>query len=58
MDSGLIYTLLMSTIIVIVRYHAEIVLEILVMDRSSAASGTGRKMRRRSTAPACHDLQR
>jgi len=44
--------------IVIVGYRAEIVIEILVVDRSSASPGAGRKRRRRSAAPSCHDLKR
>jgi len=44
--------------IVIVMYRAEIVIEILVVDRSSASPGAGRKRRRRSVAPSCHDLKR
>jgi hypothetical protein len=38
--------------IVIVRYRAEIVIKILVVDRSSASPGAGRKRRRRSAAPS------
>jgi len=43
---------------VIVGYRAEIVVEILVVDRSSASPGAGRKRKRRSAAPSCHDLKR
>jgi len=45
-------------IIVIVGYRAGIVIEILVVDRSSASPGAGRKRRRRSVAPSCHDIKR
>jgi len=47
-------------IIVIVGYRAEIVIEILIVDRSSASPGAGRKRRKRSAggAPSCHDLKR
>jgi hypothetical protein len=41
-----------------VGYRAEIVIEILVVDRLSASAGAGRKRRRRSAAPSCHDLKR
>jgi hypothetical protein len=47
-----------STIIVIVRYRAEIVIDILIMDRSSASPCAGRKRRKRSAAPSCDDLKR
>jgi len=44
---------------VIVRYRAEIVIEILVVDRLPASAGGGRKRRRsRIAAPPCHDLKR
>jgi len=43
--------------IVIVEYSAEIVIQILVLDRSSASLGAGRKRRRRCAAPSCHDLR-
>jgi len=43
---------------VIVGNRAEIVIEILVVDRLSAFPGAGRKRRRRSAAPSCHDLKR
>jgi len=46
------------TIIVIVGYRAEVVIEILIVDRSSASPGAGWKRRRRSSAPCCHDLKR
>jgi hypothetical protein len=46
------------TIIVIVRYRAEIVIEILFVDRLSASPGAARKRRRRSVAPCCHDVKR
>jgi len=46
-------------IIIIDRYRAEIVIEILVVGRSSASPGTVWKRRRwRSVAPYCHDLRR
>jgi len=45
-------------IIVNVGYRAEIVIEIVVVDRSAASPGAGRKRRRRSAAPSCHDLKR
>jgi len=47
-----------STIIVIVGYQVEIVIEILIVDRLSAPAGAGRKRRRRSAAPSCHDVER
>lgn len=47
------------TIIVIVGYCAEMLIVILVMDRSSASPGTGRNRRRRTrAAPLCYDLRR
>jgi hypothetical protein len=43
-------------IIVIAWYHAEIVNEILIVDRSSAYLGAGKKRRRRRcAAPSCHN---
>jgi len=46
-------------IILIVGYRAEIVLQILVVDRSLAAPGAGRRWRRRrSAAPSCDDSKR
>jgi len=44
--------------IVIVRYRAEIVIEMLIVDKSSGYPGAGRKRRRRSAATSCHDLKR
>jgi hypothetical protein len=44
--------------IVIVGYLAEIVIEIFVVDRSSASPGAGRKRKRRCAAPSCHELKR
>jgi len=45
-------------IILIVGYHAEIVIEIIIVDRLSASSETGReRRRRRRVAPSCHDLK-
>jgi len=45
---------------VIVRYRAEIVIQMLMVDRSSAFPGAGRKRRgrKRSAAPSCLDLKR
>jgi len=45
-------------IILIVGYGTEIVIRILVVDRSSASADAGRKRRRRSAAPSFHDLKR
>jgi len=50
------FAVVLSTIISIVRNCAEIVIEILVVDRSSAPPDEGRNRRRRSAAPSCHDL--
>jgi len=48
-----------STIIVIVLYCAEIVIETLILDRLSASPGARRKRTRwRSEVPWCHDLKR
>jgi len=47
--------------ILVVRYHVKIVIEILVMDRSSVSSSTGKKRRRRrrsSVTSSFHDLKR
>jgi len=42
--------------IIIVVYHAEIVIELNVVDRLSPSPGAGRKRRRRrSAAPSGHD---
>jgi len=46
------------TIIINVEYRTEIVVDILVVDRSSASPGAGRKRRRRSVAPSGQDLKR
>jgi len=53
------FYIVMSTISEIVGYHAEIVLEILIVDRLSASPGAGRKRRRRrrSVAHSCHDIK-
>jgi len=49
----------MSTIIILGGDCKEIIIEILIMDRSSATSGAGSRMRRRrSEVPSCYDLQR
>jgi len=51
--------IVISTIVVIVGYHAEIVIEFLVVVRLSASCGAGsKKRRRRSAAYSCHDLKR
>jgi len=42
---------------VIVGYRAEIILEILVVDRSSPSPGIGRKRKRGSPVPSGHDLK-
>jgi hypothetical protein len=47
-----------STIVVIVGYCAEIVIEILVVDRLSPSPGAGRKRRKRSVVRSCRDLKR
>jgi len=48
----------MVMIVVIVGYCDDIVIEILIFDRSSASPGAGRqRRRRRSPAPLCHDLK-
>jgi len=40
-------------------YHPEIVIEIIIVDRSSGSPGPGRKSRRRrSAASSGHDLKR
>jgi len=44
-------------IIGIVAYRTEIVIEILVVDRTSASPGAGKKRRRRSAAPSYHYLE-
>jgi len=50
---------MISTIIVIVGNHAEMVIKILVVDRLPASPCPGRKRRRRRSAvPSCHDLKR
>jgi hypothetical protein len=46
------------TIIVIVPYLPENVIDIIVMDRSSASPGPEKKGRRRWVAPCCYDLKR
>jgi len=44
---------------VVGRYHAEIAIEILLMDRSSPSPGAGRnRSRRRSVAFSGHDCKR
>jgi len=43
---------------IIVPYRAEIFIEILVVARSSAFPGAGRKRRRRSAVPSYNDLKR
>jgi len=46
-------------IILSVRYRAEVVISILVVDRLSASPRAGRKRRgRKSVVPCCHDLKR
>jgi len=46
-------------IIVNVGYRAQIVIEILIVDRLSASpSAVKKRRRRRSAAPSCHDLKR
>jgi len=45
-------TIVISTIIVIVGYHAEIIIEILIVDRSSASPGAGRNRRREEKCDA------
>jgi len=42
----------MSTIIVVVGYRAEIIIEILIVDTLSACPGAERTRRRRSAAPS------
>jgi len=51
--------MIISTIVVIVGYCAEIVIKILLLDRSSASLCAGRERRRsRSVAPLCHDFRK
>lgn len=46
-------------IIVIVKYHAEIVIDILIVDRLSPCPGSGWKVRMRSiVASALYELER
>jgi hypothetical protein len=44
--------------IVIDGYHAEMVIQILAAQKSSAPPGAARKRRRTSAVPSCHDLKR
>jgi hypothetical protein len=44
--------------VVIVRYHAPIVIVILIVERSSASLGPGRKRRWRGAAPSCDNIRR
>ena len=45
-------------IIVIFGYRATMIIEILVVDRSSSTFGAGRKKRMRSSADSFHDLKK
>jgi len=52
------FRIVLCTMIAIVRYPAEIVIDILVVDRSSPSAGCGsNRRRRRSGVPSCHDLK-
>jgi len=49
----------MSTVIVVVGYRCEIVIDILAMDGLSSSPGARRRRKRRTSAvPGCYDVKR
>jgi hypothetical protein len=52
------FWMVITIMIVIIEYHADMNIDIFIVDRWSASSGTGRKRsRRKSAAPSCHDFK-